>query len=60
MTRPRHLHLVHSRDPLEREVETGWNWALIVAVVLCLLFWTAMIAGVVWALAHFGMPWTRA
>jgi hypothetical protein len=56
MTRPRHLHLVHSRD----EPETGWNWALIVAVVLCLLFWTAVIAGVVWALAHFGMPRTWA
>lgn len=59
MTRPpRHLHLVHSRDELEADV--GWNWALIVAVLLCVLFWTAVVAGVVWALAHFGMPWTWA
>lgn len=49
----RHLHLIHSQDepePADLEAE-GWNWVLLVAVVLALVFWTAVVAGVVLLLA---------
>lgn len=45
MSRPRHLHLIHDRDPeLEKQ---PINWGCVVAVAASVAVWAMIVAGVV-------------